>query len=198
LYAEAAEYPPVEDEVKNEIAKMDVDPLHMVMLLSSGVFDLQVIPELASASLDGQQSRLVTFPSFNTNQLVALRNELQPSRYTIINGVPPDPQNKWRTDAISKLNHLESHKWEEFIYTSTLDYRDTLDCLLWIYARHGAAERILVAPTGSKMQSVAVGLFRAFVKDVQIVYPAAQEFTSRTNYTLRVKSLYHLPLDTFT
>src|SRR5712692_2734832 len=108
LYAEASKYPPSEDKVMAEIKKMDIDPLHTVMLLSSGVFDVHVIPELASTSYDGQQSRLVAFPSFNTDQLIALRNELQPSHCTIIHGVPPDPQNKWRTDAISKLNHLEN------------------------------------------------------------------------------------------
>jgi len=197
LYAEASEYPPSEDEVEAEIEKMDIDPLHTVMLLSSGVFDVQVIPELASTSYDGQQTRLVAFPSFNTDQLIALRNELQPSRETIIHGVPPDPQNRWRTDAISKLNHLERPNGEEIYYTSTLDYRETLDRLLQIYANHGAAERILVAPTGSKMQSVAVGLFRAFVKDVQVVYPTARDYTSRTNYTRGVKQLYQLPLDSF-
>lgn len=197
LYAEASEYPPSQDEVKGEIEKMDIDPLHAVMLLSSGVFDVQVIPELASTSYDGQQSRLVVFPSFNTDQLIALRNELQPSYSTIIHGVPPDPRNKWRTDAISKLNHLENTGAEEVFNTSTLDYRETLDCLLRIYAKHGTTERILVAPTGSKMQSVAVGLFRAFVRDIQIVYPAARDFTSPTNYTHGIRRLYHLPLDSF-
>jgi hypothetical protein len=197
LYAEASDYPPTEDEVKAEIERMGINPLHSVMLLSSGVFDVQVIPELASASYDGQQTRLVAFPSFNIDQLIALYNELQPSHCTIIHGVPPDPQNKWRTDAISTLNHLDSSGTEEVFYTSTLDYRKTLQCLLRIYAKDGTTERILVAPTGSKMQSVAVGLFRAFVRDIQIVYPAARDFTSPTNYTHGVKRLYHLPLDSF-
>jgi hypothetical protein len=197
LYAEASKYPPSEVKVMAEIKKMDIDPLHTAMLLSSGVFDVHVIPELASTSYDGQQSRLVAFPSFNIDQLIALRNELQPSHCTIIHGVPPDPQNKWRTDAISKLNHLENTGTGEVFYTSTLDYRETLDCLLRIYANHGTTERILVAPTGSKMQSVSVGLLRAFVRDIQIAYPAARDFTSPTNYTRGVKRLYHLPLDAF-
>lgn len=197
LYAEASEYPPSEDQVNAAIEMMDNDPLHNVMLLSSGVFDIQVIPELASTSYDGQQTRLVVFPSFNADQLIALRNELQPSRYTVVNGVPPDPHNRWRTGAINRLNHLESLHEDETYSTSTLDYRETLDCLSRIYAEHGTRERILVAPTGSKMQSVAVGLFRTFIKDVQVVYPAAREYTSRTNFTLGVKRLYHLPLDSF-
>jgi hypothetical protein len=80
LYAEASNYPPAEDEVKDAIDKSGLDPLYSIMLLSSGVFDVTVLPELASVSLDGQQTRLVAFPSFYTDQLAALRTELQPSR----------------------------------------------------------------------------------------------------------------------
>jgi hypothetical protein len=197
LYAEATSYPPDKKEVDDALGKSDVDPLYSIMLLSSGVFDVMVVPELLSISLDGQQTRLVAFPSFNTDQLTALRSELQPSRYSIINGAPPAAENKWRTEAIAKLNHIENLKGEENFTTDTLDYRQTLDQLLEIYRQHGAAERILIAPTGSKMQSVAVGIFRAFVRDAQIVYPTPRAFTSPTSYTIGVKKLYALPLDAF-
>ena len=81
--------------------------------------------------------------------------------------------------------------------TSTLDYRETLDTLLRIYAAHGPTERILIAPTGSKMQAVAVGVFRSFIRDAQIVYPTPHEFTSPSAYTFGVKHVYHLVLDPF-
>lgn len=198
LYAEAAEYPPNEEEVQEALKKSDVDPLYSIMLLSSGVFDVTVVPELLSISLDGQQTRLVAFPSFNTDQLTALRTELQPARYSIIHGDPPALENKWRTDAIARLNHIDNLKGEEIFTADTLDYRKTLDLLLEIYRLHGAMERILIAPTGSKMQAVAIGMFRAFVKDVQIVYPTPREFTSPKRHTLGTKKLYLLPLDSFT
>lgn len=198
LYTEAAEYPPDKEQVQEALKKSGVDPLYSIMLLSSGVFDVTVVPELLSISLDGQQTRLVSFPSFNTDQLTALRTELQPSRYSIIHGDPPAPENRWRTEAIAKLNHVDSLKGEENFTADTLDYRETLDRLLEIYRLHGATERILIAPTGSKMQAVATGIFRAFVRDVQIVYPTPREFTSPTSYTLGVKNHYQLPLDSFT
>ena len=55
-------------------------------------------------------------------------------------------------------------------------------------------DRIVVAPTGSKMQSVAVGLFRAVLHDVQIVYPTPQFFAEPRNYTLGMRQLYQLDL----
>jgi hypothetical protein len=197
LYSEASEYPPDKSAVEEAIKRSDVDPLYSIMLLSSGVFDITVVPELSSISLDGQQTRLVAFPSFNTDQLTALRTELQPSRYSIIHGDPPSEGNKWRAEAIAKLNHTETLNAEEHYTTNTLDYRETLDCLLKIYREHGATERILIAPTGSKMQAVAVGIFRAFVEDVQVVYPTPRAFTSPTSYTLGVGNRYCLPLDSF-
>ena len=198
VYSEAAEYPPEKAAVEAAIAQSDVDPLYSIMLLSSGVFDITVVPDLSSISLDGQQTRLIAFPSFNADQLTALRTELQPSRYSIIHGVPPLPSNRWRTEAIAKLNHTEALSSEEQYTTDTLDYRETLDCLLKIYQEHGAVERLLIAPTGSKMQAVAVGIFRAFIQDVQVVYPTPRSFTSPTSYTIGVGNRYGLELDSFT
>jgi len=197
LYSEASEYPPSKEEVEDAIAKSVVDPLYSILLLSSGVFEVTIVPELSSISPGSQQTRLVAFPSFNTDQLTALRTELQPSRYSIIHGVPPAPENQWRKDAIARLNHTDGLEAEESYSTSTLDYRETLDLLLQIYAKHGATERILIAPTGSKMQAAAVGIFKSFIGDVQIVYPTPTTFTSPKRHTVGVNRLYYLPLDSF-
>jgi len=195
VYAEAKTYPPDQREVEKVIAGCDKDPLFAALFLSSGVFEVTVVPELSAASLGANQSRLVFFPTFNPDQLTALRQELQPSRYAYIHGIPPSVDNQWRTDAIIKLNHLI--KREENFETCTLDYRDTLDCLCKIYTKHGMRDRLLISPTGSKMQTVAVGLFRAFVEDVQIVYPTPRVFTEPKNYTTGIGPLHILQLGAF-
>jgi hypothetical protein len=79
--------------------------------------------------------------------------------------------------------------------TSTLDYRETLDYLLRLYGTHSERERLLISPTGSKMQTIAVGIFRAFMDDVQIVYPTPKEF--RSPYTEGIGQIYLLALDEF-
>ena len=197
VYAEAQMYPPSKAEVEEAIQKSDLDPFFAALFLSCGVFSVTVVPELSPLSLGGNQSRLVVFPSFNADQMTALRAELQPSRLTFVHGVPPNPQNAWRVEAITRLNRIEPSMNSENFNTSTLDYRETLDCLLEIYQRHGIRDRLLVSPTGSKMQAVAVGLFKAFVNDVQIVYPTPREFRSPTNYTTGVRQMYLLSLGTF-
>lgn len=197
-YAEAAEYPPTTSEVRHALRQAEEDPIYTILLLSSGVFDVTVVPELSPTSIGGSQTRLVVFPTFSADQLTSLINELGPSRLTLIHGIPPRSQNKWRTEAITKINRIDSIRipWEE-LSTSTLDYRETLSALLELYSRYAERERLLISPTGSKMQAVAVGLFRAFIDDVQIVYPTPKEFCSPSNYTRGVIQLYSLPLDDF-
>jgi len=195
VYTEALEYPPSEKDAQAAIKKTVDDTTFSALFLSSGVFDVTVVPELSSIAPGVIQTRLVVFPAFDAHHLTSLRSELQPSRFTFIEGAPPSAVNAWRRDTIAAINHLSEISNAERIVTSTLDYAQTLDCLLDIYRRYSLHERILVAPTGSKMQSVAVGLFRAFIRDVQIVYPTPQGFVSPENYTKGCGASYLLPLD---
>ena len=149
-------------------------------------------------SMLGEAIRLVLFPSFDPSQLTNLIQELQPTYAEFIHGVPPDPNNKWRTQAIRHLNGhtLKEFQGKEEYEASTLDYRETLKILLRVYAQRSMFDRLVVAPMGSKMQAVAVGLFRAALHDVQIVYPTPQVFTEPGNYTLGLRQLYQLDLPT--
>jgi hypothetical protein len=196
-YAEASDYPPNQLEAEAELAKSESDPSLSILFLSSGVFDVTVVPELSSFAPAGTQTRLIAFPSLDAHQLTAPRNEIQPSRFSFIEGVPPNPQNKWRQQMISRVNQLDKITDAERFQTSTLDYRETLDRLLKLYADHGERERLLVSPTGSKMQTVAVGIFRALVKDVQIVYPTPGIYLKPDRYTLGIGPLHLLPLAQF-
>ncbi|HEY2292688.1 MAG TPA: hypothetical protein VGM86_18460 [Thermoanaerobaculia bacterium] len=198
-YAEAEFYYPGHADAEAEFAKGAFDPTFPIQFLSSGVFEVTVVPELSALALAGAQTRLIAFPSLDEHQLIALQSELQPSRFSFIEGVPPSPENLWREEFIAKVNHLEDIRASagERFKVSTLDYRETLSCLLQLYARHAIRERLLLAPTGSKMQTVAVGIFRAFVRDVQIVYPTPQGFRSPDDYTHGVRTLHQLPLERF-
>lgn len=194
-YTEACEYPPTESEARAELARAEADPTLSILFLSSGVFEITILPELGSIAPAAAQTRLITFPSLDAHHLTALQNEIQPSRLTLIEGLPPASGNQWRHELIAKINGIARMRDPETYVTSTLDYRDTLDCLVALYQTHSLAERLIVAPTGSKMQSVAVGIFRSFVSDVQVVYPTPHGFCSPDNYTRGVGQSYSLQLD---
>lgn len=197
LFTVALEYPPSEKEVNEAIIKMEENSFYSVMFLSSGIFELTVVPELSSVSLEGQPIRVVAFPSFNPHQLAALRTEVQASFFTLIHGIPPLKENTWRPQKIKALNRTEEITNREDIEASTLEYQETLTILLDIYDKYGVMERIVIAPTGSKMQAVAVGIFRAFMDDIQIVYPTPRLFPEPKKYTKGSRQLYLLHLDSF-
>lgn len=197
-YTEALDYPPSKAEAKAELEKSKSDPTFSIFFLSSGIFEVTVIPELSSSAPAGAQTRLIAFPSLDAHHLTALRTEIQPSRFSFIEGIPPKTRNKWRQQMIVEVNSLDHIKRSERYPTSTLDYRETLDCLLRIYSQYSERERLIISPTGSKMQTVAVGIFRAFVQDVQIVYPTPQSFRNPSSYTCGIGPLHILSLAHFT
>jgi hypothetical protein len=199
LYTEAKDYYPSKEQSDEVIEKNRVDPQFTAHFLASGVNEITIIPELSTVTSKPLQTRLIFFPSFDVQLLIALRFELQPTAFTYIEGRPPKKELEWRTEAIARLNHLDDDNYSERLSpTSTLDYRETLRCLLDIYQRpKSLKERLLIAPTGSKMQTVAVGIFRSFVTDVQIVYPTPIGFRDPKNYSRGIGATYQLALSSF-
>ena len=193
IYCEAEEYPPSEDRFrKDERGRTGVTPSY----LSSGIFEIAATPELASTSMLGEAIRLIAFPSFDPAQLTNLIQELQPTYVDLVHGLPPAEENRWRTEAVRTLNSpiftsLQKRCDHE---ASTLDYRETLKILIEKYRERSMFDRLVVAPTGSKMQAVAVALFRAALYDVQVVYPTPQIFTEPDRYTVGARRLYELDL----
>ena len=196
IYGEAKEYPPSKDQFEQDDTNDDAKSVPSY--LSSGIFEIAATPELGSVSMLGEAIRLVAFPSFDPAQLTNLLQELQPAYTELIHGVPPVQENAWRKDAIRKLNRptLGELREKKDHDASTLDYRETLHALLQIYAKRSMFDRIVVAPTGSKMQAVAVGLFRSVLHDVQIVYPTPQIFTAPQAHTIGLRQLYKVDLPT--
>jgi hypothetical protein len=197
LYTMAESYPPYKEEVNNGIVRMSQDTLYTAMFLSSGVFEVSIVPELSSVAMLGRPIRLILFPSFNPDQLAALRTEIQPSYFAFIHGLPPLEENRWRPGNIRTLNRIEEISPRDEHYCSTLKYNETLELLLSIYNAYGAMERIIIAPTGSKMQTVAVGIFRAFMQDIQIIYPTPHIFPKPEEYTRGTRQLFQLTLNRF-
>ncbi|WP_437945284.1 hypothetical protein WME98_30620 [Sorangium sp. So ce296] len=196
LYCTACDYPPTREQVEARLAE-PADLVGVTMFVSAGVFGLTIVPELSSVAMQGQPMRVIAFPSWNATQLAAICSEMQASYFTIVHGTPPAPENAWRRDAIRELNRIDSLPSREEFHVSTLDYRETLELLLRVYAEHGQREKLVVSPTGSKMQSLAVGLACGFLRDLQVAYPTPRLFATPVDYTRGVGQLYRLPLERF-
>ena len=192
VYCEAVDYPPSESEFRLAYDKKKRDPLPE--FLSSGTMEIAVTPELSSISMLGESIRLIAFPSFEQSQLINLIRELQPTYVDVIYGRPPAEVNRWREAALVETNRaaLDSLHQGSSHVACTLDYRETLRILLRIYGDRSGFDRIVLSPTGSKMQSVAVALARSVLYDIQIVYPTPNVFTAPGRHTVGVRRLYGL------
>ena len=136
--------------------------------------------------MPGEAVRLVVFPSLDPVQLSSVVDELQPSYIHFLHGMPPRSELAWRHDTIRTMNlqTCSESKNDSEVSVSTLDYRETIGALLEIYQQHSTFDRIVVSPMGSKMQSLGVGLVRAVLPDIQIVYPTPHKFTTPESYTM--------------
>jgi hypothetical protein len=194
-YCEAEVYYPRQEEYEAPKPELvETNQLYRENFISAGVFEVIIVPELSSIASQGQPTRLVAMPSFNSDQLVSLRAELQPAYFSIVHGIPPYPEYQWRVDAIKRINSTENIPDREDVDISTLDYREMLQFLIKVYDDRELLERIIIAPIGSKMQAVAIGLFRVYMNDVQIAYPTPSIFSPE--YTSGSRACYRLDLDT--
>ena len=190
LYAEAAVYPPLENIYEESHTDNDLSP----SFISSGILEVVSCPELSSVSMLGGAIRLISFPSFDPIQLANLVQEVQPTHNNVVYGIPPSERMAWRTAAIKQLNKPTVKALQRVTVheASTLDYRETLKLILDLYKRNSAFDRIVIAPSGSKMQAVAIGILRGRLTDLQIVYPTPLQFVDPGHHTERVKQIFHL------
>ena len=60
--------------------------------------------------------------------------------------------------------------------TSTLDYTETVRVLIDLYWSNAAEYRMVLAPTGSKMQTLGCYLAKGIHTDIHIEYPTPESF----------------------
>jgi len=186
FYAEPLMYGPSEEEYDK--ARVDGMPRPSIQIYS-GVDDVVRSKRLSSVALQGEPSIAIMFLSMNDLLTQALLNQLYPSRLLLINGRPPF--HRWREEATASIHNPLIREWPaednpcevngRGVYlptrvTSTFDYRETLDLLLSLYWRWSPQYRIILAPTGSKLQTVGSFFIRAAHDDIHIEYPTPKGF----------------------
>jgi hypothetical protein len=192
-YSEATIYHPTIEEfqAKKEL-KGTTD------FLTSDVFRILHVTSLSSSSMQGHPILLIAYPTFNHKEIVALHNELSPNCMLLILGMPHEKHNEWRLEAIKEINSkiLDDPDYcREIMTLSTFDYISNTLKLEEIYQKYKYTHRILLAPTGSKFQTIACFMFKQLHPDVQIVYPATEYFSG--DYTDGCKTIWCIPIANF-
>lgn len=187
IYCEAESYGPTKTEFDQAKARMEIHrpTLHVF----TGVHGVVRVDSLASVAMQGQPTAAIVFMSFNDALTQLLLNTVYPGRLFLINGCPPI--HSWREAATAWVHEQVRREWEEdnplgpenaagerlpTRVASTLDYHDTMTLLLELYWGLSATHRVLLAPSGSKMQTVACYLMKALHPDIHIEYPSPEGF----------------------
>lgn len=193
LYSEAAVYPPT----REEFTAARVGGARSPAFISSGVFEVVSSPELSSVAMLGSPIRLISFLSFDSSQLRNLVQEIQPTHNDVVCGLPPRADMAWRRNALIETNEatMKMLRRAEKHDACTFDYAVSLRLILAVYSEHSVFDRMVIAPTGSKMQALAVGIIRSLLKDVQIVYPTPRRFLDPGHYTKGVRRVVRIPLE---
>lgn len=187
LYCEADAYGPSLQEF--EEAKRQNKIHQPTLQIFTGVHGVVRVDSLASVAMQGQPTAAIVFMSFNDALTQALLNTVYPSRLFLINGRPP--VHRWREEATAWIHDQVRREWEDDNplepssqdgpalpkrVASTLDYRETVALLLDLYWQLSVNHRILLAPAGSKLQSVGCYLVKALHPDIHIEYPSPEGF----------------------
>lgn len=177
FYAEAEEYTPTEEQY-NETLQSREDTDRTPAFLTYGIYDIVTSRSLSSVIGSDQPMIVVAFPTFNHQELMALASELSPTLMVSIEGNPRLESNKWRKQSIRELNEgVESHISVDWRETSTFDYQATANLLNNLYDEYGDKYRVVLAPTGSKLQTVSCLLFKRKHQDIQVVYPVTRDYS---------------------
>lgn len=165
--------------------------------LTSDISQLITVSTLAGVSMQGAPLCVIAFPTFNPNDMLALVNELTPHTLVAIFGDPPGAQESWRNIAIKRLNNwVERYvDFKHFASCSTFSYPDTFRALCDAYEAHENSHRILLAPTGSKLQAVGCTLFKWAHPDVQLIYPVPRTYSEQ--FTEGIREIWSIRFSSF-
>jgi|GEM_PF-659772 len=183
FYAEARSYGPskrayIESRAKGELHQPSIQ-------VYSGIGEVVRSARLSSVAMQGEPVAAVMFMSFNELLTQALLNCVYPSRLFLINGRPPE--HTWREEATAWIHERLRAEWSETDNpvdhmglpcrsTSTLLYEETVSALLSLYWRLSTDYRIILAPTGSKMQTLGLFISRALHPDIHVEYPTPKGY----------------------
>ena len=198
VYTEPVDYAPSREEYE----KSRGEASQMMRFPSYGVHDVTRTPVLSSSVMHDRPSAVVAFTSFNEQLIRALLSTLCPAHLYLINGVPPHLT--WRERATQEVHEQIVREYERDNpvdengllqrRASTLYYTETFEILADLYRRLCYSNRIILAPTGSKMQSVACGLFKVCCPDVHVEYPTPESFFVPGYSSSEVKAIHHLEM----
>jgi hypothetical protein len=178
IYAPAKVYHPSRDNfevVKSKIEKesSDISPY----FLTTDVYTVVTTTTLSSIAMQGAPLAVIAFPNFNFLEIAALLNETNAQKLFLIESIKDLGENSWRLDAIRWINRgLKSYVTPTYYVVEASDINANIKVLEEIYQREKLGHKIVLSPTGGKLQAVATFCLKAMHPDIHIIYPVVRQF----------------------
>lgn len=201
IYSEPVNYSPSREQFEQNYKSLRL----ATNLPSYGVHDVVRTPMLTSVVMQRSPTIIVAFTSFNEQLIRALLSNFSPTHLFLINGVPPSLC--WREEATQRIHGdiLNDYRNDNPVgqdgrlekRVSTLFYGEAFDVLRDIYNKYCVSHRIVLAPTGSKMQAVGCALLKLCCADVHIEYPTPESFLLDGFSSPEIRAIHQVLFDNF-
>jgi len=199
IFSEAEIYYPLRKDFESK--KVSQTEETTPSFLTTNVYKIVTTTELSSTSMQGYPMLIIAFPTFNYEEMYALLNEITPQYLVKIEGYPREEKNQWRLEAIQWINGKLDRDFSpniERIYKeelSTFDYINTIEILNGVYSENKYTHKCIIAPTGSKLQTLGVMFFKQMYPEIQLLYPVTTKF--KEEYTEGCNEIWHIQFNNF-
>lgn len=174
IYAPAKIYHPLKDNYEKVKSKFSCS---FPYFLTTDVYRVVTTIELSSIAMQGAPLAMIAFPNFNHLEIAALLNETNAQKLFLIESIKDPKQNAWRLEAIRWINRgLKTYVTPQCQEVDASDINANIRILESIYNDYHLTHKIVLSPTGGKLQAVATFCLKIMHPDIHIVYPVVREF----------------------
>jgi len=179
IYTEAEEYYPKKEQFEPFLRGSDPSEAFIRLtdyeeeeIVYSGNCRVEEIPGFAGIHLPNYPLMLMAFLTFKRSRVGAILREFEANVRVLIKSVPVRDDLKWRERAMETINFdlIEDNK-SSIESVATLQWSDTFKVLQTIYNQDNNRYKynFLLAPLGSKMQTVGAWVFAVKNPKVRVV-----------------------------
>ena len=177
VYTEALDYYPSHDDFRaltadeiNEDAFLRLSKYENDDVMYSRFCKVEEINGLEGQLLPNYPLMLVAFLTFKRSRVSAILQAYEANTRILVAGRPRRSELSWRTEAIQYPN-LDLLEDSQVVEVDTLDWIETYDLLEDIYCRDNNRYKynFIIAPLGSKMQTLGSWVFARKYRDVKVV-----------------------------
>ena len=197
IYTEPYTWSPTEAEFIQK--KPDLEEGAFVSLSSIGVYNIIRTPGLSSVVMQDSPSLLIAFASTNGHLVNAIANDVTPELTLLINA--KNVREHWREAAALDIQKSFTKDFPmypgEIQAFDLIDYKSVFEYLAEIYRQNCYDKRIIIAPTGGKLHTVACALLKNCCPDVHIEYPTPESYIFDTYSSKEIYAMHQIVFPDF-